>query len=55
MSWKRIAIHKKDLNLRLTLLGGQSFRWKQLTNSSNEEIFIGVKIVLFIPVNKKNP
>lgn len=42
MSWKRIKICKKDLNLRLTLMGGQSFRWKQIQNDSNEEMFIGV-------------
>lgn len=50
MTWKRIATKKKELNLCLTLLGGQSFRWKQIENNVNEETFLGVNfmICLFI-------
>lgn len=43
MSWNKIAVDKNQLNLSLTLLGGQSFRWIKVQN--NEETFLGVSII----------
>lgn len=39
MSWQRILVHKSELQLQQTLLGGQSFRWKFL---EDEQVYAGV-------------